>query len=133
MLRDARTVLIANDDPVSQGILAAGVEKARCAPVLASNGREAWETLQHNPEVTLLIADMVMPEMTGEIVFRRLRADEHFKSLPISLVSARVSRATVEDLLKRGPARFVAKPLSVRVVAAEISALLKECTLATID
>jgi len=66
---------------------------------------------RHRPDLILL--DLHLPDMSGEEVLQRLKADEATSSIPIVIVSADASGETLGRLQEAGASSFVTKPLNV--------------------
>jgi two-component system chemotaxis response regulator CheY len=79
----------------------------------SSNGRRAWELIDDNPDIHLVITDLVMPEMDGRELLTVLRADSRFETLPILVVSAYAGVREVAGLLELGADAFLSKPLDL--------------------
>ncbi|MBF0288851.1 MAG: response regulator [SAR324 cluster bacterium] len=119
-----KKVLIAEDDPGSQFLLAKVVEGMGYVAIKSSNGRLALEILQDNPEIDLVITDIMMPEMGGRDLIQELRQDAELENLPIMLISAIVSQQEIEDLLELGASLFIQKPINMEFLRQGINELL---------
>ena len=98
---------------LSRRLLVKAVEKLGYCALPCADGQQAWETLQENPDVTLVITDMMMPEMTGEELLKVIRGDQQFVELPVIMISGVVGRKQIEDILELGVSRFMRKPISI--------------------
>jgi DNA-binding response OmpR family regulator len=87
-------------------LIRAGFEIAVC-----ENGRHALESALSDPP-TLMILDVMLPEMDGFEILTRLRADPRTQSLPILMLTAKGQREDREHALAKGANRFVSKPFS---------------------
>jgi CheY-like chemotaxis protein len=67
---------------------------------------------QHHPDLVLL--DLDLPDMPGEEVLRRLRAEPCTAEVPVVILSADARPGLVERLLREGARAFLTKPLDVR-------------------
>lgn len=105
--------LIAEDDPTVRCLIAEAVEELEIVAVECSNGRKAWEILQDNPGICLLITDVRMPEMGGTELVRALRRDGRLRQMPVIITSAIVQASDIEDVLETDKVAFITKPLSV--------------------
>jgi CheY-like chemotaxis protein len=91
----------------------------------AASGQEALETaLAERPDLILL--DVVMPEMDGFEVCRRLRAEESTRATPIILVTTRGGAEQVERGYESGCSDYVTKPFSGNELRAKIESLLRK-------
>ncbi len=107
----------------SEAILA--FERAALAPhhsvTTAANGRLALERLREE-RFDAVVLDLSMPEMDGEEVLSRMRADASLVDVPVVVVSSEVSRG--EAMLKRGAAAFLAKPIQADALVALVGRTL---------
>ncbi len=78
----------------------------------------------HHPDLILL--DLQLPDLPGEEVFARLRADEGTRDIPVVIISADATTRQTENLLRAGARGYLTKPLVLKELLAVIrSALLK--------
>ena len=67
---------------------------------------------QHRPDLILL--DMHLPDIMGDEVLRRLRANPETQNIPVIIVSADASRAQIARLLAEGAQQYLTKPLNMK-------------------
>src|SRR5581483_4824799 len=84
-----KKVLLTDDDARSAFALAAVLERTGVEVFFAANGREALGTLHANPEVELVLMDVMMPELDGYETMRLIRAEDRFRTLPIISLTAK--------------------------------------------
>ncbi len=115
------TILIADDDPHIRQVVRFAVEKAGYTVVEAQDGAEALEQFSiTTPD--LVILDVMMPEMDGTEVCRRLRADS---DVPVLFLSSRDDEIDRVVGLEMGGDDYVTKPFSPRELVARIKAVLR--------
>jgi CheY-like chemotaxis protein len=114
-------ILIAEDDLTSRAILQRSVEELGHAVFCCRTGRQAWEALQVNQDIQMLITDVQMPEMDGRELIRNLRASSELKHLPVLIISGAVGPKAIADLLAQGATLFLPKPLDVEEVKTYVS------------
>lgn len=119
-----KKILIIDDDIISRKMLATTVEKMGFITIQSSNGRHGWETLFENPDITLVITDMMMPDMDGKELLHILRGNESYANLPVILISGVASESEISTLLGLGPTRFLAKPLNIKRLAEMVHEIL---------
>jgi DNA-binding response OmpR family regulator len=91
---------------------------------LASSGQQALTYLEtHTPE--LVILDIIMPEMDGISVCRRLRRDSRFITMPILFLTAKGGTDDIVIGLDAGADDYVVKPFELAELRARIAALLR--------
>ena len=66
---------------------------------------------RHRPDIILL--DLHLPDMGGEDVLRRLRADERTHEIPVVMVSADATARTIRRLKEQGATDYITKPLDI--------------------
>lgn len=91
---------------------------------LASSGAQALKILE-NDRPDMLILDIIMPEMDGITVCRRLRSDPRFASLPILFLTAKGSTDDIVNGLDAGADDYVVKPFELAELRARVAALLR--------
>ena len=115
------TILIADDNPKIARILSDFVKKEGWRPVVAVNGREALEmTRSEDPAAVLL--DLMMPEMDGFEVCRRIREES---DVPVLMITARGEDYDRIMGLDTGADDYIVKPFSGGEVMARIRAILR--------
>jgi len=105
-------ILVAEDDPVTQHLLKATLEKWGHEPVLCQNGEEAWALLQEEGAPQLAILDWMMPKMEGLDVCRLIR--QHAKTLHVYVILLTAKNRT-DDLvegLEAGADDYMIKPFN---------------------
>jgi diguanylate cyclase (GGDEF)-like protein len=120
---DVQKVLVADDDAVSRQVLGA-LLKPEYSVLLAKSGAQALErAMRHVPDLVLL--DVVMPDMDGYEVLRRLRADPRTEHISVIFISG-LDRPEDEAIgLKMGAADYIAKPFNAAVVLARVAVHLE--------
>lgn len=114
LVRKAKTrILVAEDDPVTRKILAATLERLGWDVTTASDGSEAWHTLEtlggkDAPELVLL--DWMMPGMDGIEICRKLRSTPGFEFTYVVLLTSRSEKEDLAMALATGANDYIAKP-----------------------
>ena len=105
----AKRVLLAEDEPNIVESLTFILERSGFEVATTTNGRQALEVAQSDtPDI--LILDVMLPELDGYEVLRRLRADTRTKTLPVLMVTAKGQREDRETAMKCGADMFITKP-----------------------
>ena len=124
MLNSPKTILIVDDEPIAQDIMAGFLASEGYQLVMANNGQEALDYLsQQLPDVILL--DVMMPYMDGFTVCQRLKSNRQWRHVPIIMVTALGSK---EDLLRgltAGADDFLHKPVNELELRARIRSMLR--------
>jgi len=118
------SILIAEDSPTQLLQLQHTLEKARFQVSAAVNGKEALRLLEEGLRPTIVISDIMMPEMDGYELCKQLRADERFKHLPVILLTSLSDPKDVIRGLQCGANNFIAKPYEEKHLINRIQYLL---------
>ena len=81
-------ILIAEDNMALASVMRFNLERVGMRTVVARNGLEAWNHLQHD-DFDFLVTDHQMPELTGCDLCRRMRNDARFADTPIVLLTSK--------------------------------------------
>ena len=118
-LADAQKVLVADDDAVNREVLG-DLLKLEYPVILARNGVQALErAMRHLPDLILL--DVVMPDMDGYEVLRRLRQDPRTAHIAVIFISGLDRPEDEATGLKLGAADYIVKPFNRTVVMARVA------------
>ncbi len=105
------TILIVEDNSDMSRLLQ-GLLSERYRTLQAPNGIEALTVLDENPEIDLVLSDIMMPEMDGHELLRRIRLDERFAGMPVLFLTARADDLMKLEGLELGAIDYVTKPFS---------------------
>jgi CheY-like chemotaxis protein len=106
-----RKILIVDDDVRNVFALTSVLEGRGMEVLFAENGREGIETLEANPEVDLVVMDVMMPEMDGYEAMRAIRARPRFEDIPIIALTAKAMQGDREKSIASGASDYVTKPV----------------------
>jgi CheY-like chemotaxis protein len=118
-------VLLADDDARSAFALASVLERNGVEVLFAENGREALETLHANPEVDLVLMDVMMPELDGYETMRLIRAENRFAELPIISLTAKAMKGDREKSIESGASDYLTKPVDPEQVMTRLQVWLE--------
>ncbi|MBV8079186.1 MAG: HAMP domain-containing protein [Actinobacteria bacterium] len=119
-----KRVLLADDDARSAFALASVLERNGVEVLFAENGREALETLNANPEVDLVLMDVMMPELDGYEAMRLIRAEDRFANLPIISLTAKAMKGDREKSMESGASDYLTKPVDPEQVLSRLETWL---------
>jgi len=118
------TVLVVEDEPQIQELLAVNLEHIGHKVVRAASAEEAEAAIRESlPDV--LVLDWMLPGESGLAFARRLRADERTRELPILMLTARAMEQDKITGLEAGADDYLTKPFSPKELAARIKAVLR--------
>ncbi|MEU0119286.1 HAMP domain-containing protein [Streptomyces bobili] len=106
-----RTVLVVDDDARNLFALSGILELHGIRVLHAENGREGIETLRDNPDIALVLMDVMMPEMDGYTATAEIRTMQQYADLPIIAVTAKAMPGDREKSLASGASDYVTKPV----------------------
>jgi CheY-like chemotaxis protein len=106
-----KKVLIVDDDVRNVFALASVLESSGMEVVFAENGRDGIETLRANPDVDLVLMDIMMPEMDGYETMQAVRRMPEFKQLPIISLTAKAMKGDRERSIAAGASDYITKPV----------------------
>lgn len=96
--KGAPRVLVVDDETESLQLVAEILRSGRYAPIIANSGKQALELLSRN-SVDALVLDLLMPEMDGFEVLKRVRSDPKRRKIPVFVLTAKDLTAADLDLL----------------------------------
>jgi len=108
-----RTALVVDDDVRNIFALTTFLERSEMKVLYAESGREGIATLQQNPEVDVVLMDVMMPEMDGYETMRAIRDMSRFRNLPIIAVTAKAMKGDREKCIEAGASDYIAKPVDM--------------------
>ncbi len=106
-----KKVLIADDDVRNIFSLTKALEKYHMKIVSAIDGKEALAQLQENPDVDIVLMDMMMPEMDGYETIKLIRGISQYARLPIMAVTAKAMTGDRERCILAGASDYISKPV----------------------
>jgi two-component system chemotaxis response regulator CheY len=92
--------------------------------VQAADGVEAWEALQANPDIGVVITDWNMPNMNGLELVKKIRAQDKYKAMPIIMVTTEGGKKEVIIALKAGVNNYIVKPFTPQVLKEKLEGVL---------
>ena len=125
---DTVTILIVEDSPVQAEQLAHLLGQHGYATTVTANGREALAALGRSLP-TLVISDVVMPELDGYGLCCAIKSDDRLKHLPVMLVTALSDPQDIVRGLECGADNFICKPYDERYLLACIGYILENMEL----
>ncbi len=125
--RSEHTILIVDSEDISRRVLKAMLRTASYRLLEATRASNALEVLRQE-DIDLIIIDLVMPEMSGAELCRRVKADRRTQLIPILMLTNVGGSENEIEGIAAGADEFLTKPLHPEVVRTRIRALLRNKT-----
>ncbi len=128
----AATILVVEDEPAIQELIAYSLKQAGHQPLCAESAEKALHLVASAlPDLVLL--DWMLPGLSGIDFARRLRADKRTRAIPIIMLTARSDEQDKLHGLETGADDYITKPFSPRELNARIKAVLRRRAPETTD
>ncbi|MDH5559500.1 MAG: response regulator [Deltaproteobacteria bacterium] len=119
----SRKVLIVDDEKKIRDLVAFRLEFKGYQVQNASNGTEAIQSVEKDPP-ELIVLDIMMPDITGYEVCKRLKSDEKTKKIKIILLTAKGRKQDEEEGFSVGADAYMTKPFRANILLDKIEELL---------
>ncbi|MGP3985886.1 HAMP domain-containing protein [Streptomyces sp. 3N207] len=108
-----KNVLIVDDDIRNVFALTHVLGRVGISVKYAENGREGLEVLDRSPEVSLVLMDIMMPEMNGYEAIQRIRRTPRLAGLPVIALTAKAMSGDDQKALDSGADTYISKPVDL--------------------
>jgi class 3 adenylate cyclase/CheY-like chemotaxis protein len=127
-MRTPPRILIADDNPMNRDVLQARLAVHGYEILTAADGREALD-IGRTAQPDLILLDVMMPELDGFEVCRRLKADPSLPFIPVIMVTAKSDSSDIVAGLEAGGDEYLTKPVDHAALVARIKSMLRIKTL----
>nr|WP_275403494.1 HAMP domain-containing protein [Ramlibacter algicola] len=121
-----RRVLIVDDDMRNIFALATVLEEHQMDIVWADNGREAISRVANDPQIEIVLMDIMMPEMDGMATMKEIRKLPQGKNLPMIAVTAKAMKGDREKCIEAGAWDYLSKPVNTQDLLTVLRAWLHQ-------
>jgi CheY-like chemotaxis protein len=121
---NGRRILIVDDDIRNVFALTHALGRVGMTVKYAENGREGLEALHRAPDVSLVLMDVMMPEMDGYETIRAIRDTPRLADLPIIALTAKAMPGDREKAIDSGANDYVPKPVDIDRLLSAVCDLL---------
>jgi sigma-B regulation protein RsbU (phosphoserine phosphatase) len=118
-VEEQRRILIVDDERLNIKVLA-DLLKPNYKIMAAISGEQALKAVRSENPPDLILLDVMMPEMDGYEVCRKLKADENTREIPVIFVTAMGQESDETRGLELGAADYITKPISPAIVEARV-------------
>ena len=108
---DKINILVVDDLPEKLLVFESILEDHDMLILSADNGRDAIKVLQSEPDIDVVLMDIMMPEMDGMETMREVRKVPRLKNLPIVAVTAKAMKGDREKCIDAGAWDYLSKPV----------------------
>ena len=119
-----RRILIVDDDVRNVFALTSALEQHSIDVLYAESGEEGLGILRREPEIDLVLMDVMMPGMDGYTAMREIRKMPNFKDLPVIALTAKAMPGDRDNSLTAGASDYVTKPVDVEQLLSVIRSWL---------
>jgi CheY-like chemotaxis protein len=106
-----KRVLLVDDDTRNAFALSKLLSDRGLIVSIARDGQKALDKLEQNPNVDIILMDIMMPIMDGYETMRRIRTQEQFSKLPILALTAKAMKGDREKCIEAGASDYLTKPI----------------------
>jgi signal transduction histidine kinase/DNA-binding response OmpR family regulator len=108
----SRKVLVVDDDARNIFALTSLLENQEMEVISTTNGRSAIDIVQNTPDLSIVLMDIMMPDMDGYETMRNIRTLPEHRILPILALTAKAMKGDREKCLDAGASDYIAKPVN---------------------
>ena len=108
-----KKVLVVDDDARNVFALLSVFERHHTTVIYAENGKAGLQALHDNPDVDVVLMDVMMPEMDGYECMRAIRNDASIRSMPIIAITAKALKDDREKCIESGASDYLPKPVDI--------------------
>jgi CheY-like chemotaxis protein len=113
-----KKVLIVDDDIRNIFAMTSLLEPHQMSILSAETGKSAIESLQGDPDIDVVLMDIMMPDMDGYDTMRAIRKLGKFRSLPIIALTAKAMKGDREKCIEAGASDYISKPVDTEQLLA---------------
>ncbi len=121
-----RRMLVVDDDKISR-LMLSKVFGSEYQVEEAKNGAEAMLRLRHfSTSVSVVLLDLMMPDMDGYEVLRKMQADVDLRTIPVIVVSGSDDRETLLKAIESGATDYVTKPVDTELIRIRVRSAISK-------
>jgi signal transduction histidine kinase/DNA-binding response OmpR family regulator/methyl-accepting chemotaxis protein len=106
-----KKILLVDDDVRNTFALMSFLERKQMEVFVGENGKEALTVLDEHPDISIVLMDIMMPEMDGYEAIQEIRKQTRFRKLPIIALTAKAMKGDKIKCIEAGASDYLAKPV----------------------
>ncbi len=108
-----KKVLLVDDDMRNVFAIGSVLEERGMKIIMGRNGNDGLENLDKEPDIDIVLMDIMMPEMDGYDAIREIRKQDRFRELPIIALTAKAMKGDRNKCIEVGANDYLAKPVEI--------------------
>lgn len=117
-MENQKTLLIVEDEPELQKLIAMGLDSLGVKIYFANNGKEALKVIKNNT-IDAILSDIKMPQMTGIELLKHIRSSD--MEIPFVILTGHGDKASAVEALRLGALDFLDKPFEEEALVSVMS------------
>ncbi len=112
-MKNSMEILIIDDDSKNIFALSAVLKAKKLHCVSSQSAMEGFKILEENPNIGVVLMDMMMPEMDGYEAIKKMKSSEKLKNFPVVALTAQAMTGDREKCLEAGADGYISKPVNI--------------------
>jgi two-component system, chemotaxis family, sensor kinase CheA len=109
-----KKILVVDDDVRNIFAISTALENYQVEVMFSENGIEGISTLQSNPDIDLVLMDIMMPDMDGFEAIKLIRQMPDFENIPIIALTAKAMKYDRDQCIAAGASDYISKPVNLK-------------------
>lgn len=118
------SMMIVDDQELNRAVIRSFFEGAYTI-IEACDGKAAWNYMQEDHKIDIVLIDLYMPEMDGFELLEKIKKDKKLRKLPIIAVSSANDKPTIHKVMSLGADEFISKPFTSETINQKVRNLLR--------
>ena len=120
-------ILLVDDDEMNLSVLEEMLEDEPFDLIHAENGEEAYQKLESNDDIIIIILDKMMPVLDGNEFVSKIRENEKYQNIPVIMQTAAAAKQDVIEGTHNGIYYYLTKPYEKRVLLSVFHSAIEDC------
>ncbi len=124
-MKNEKEILIIDDDNKNIFALSAVLKARKYNCIAALSAREGLEMLAENKNISVVLMDMMMPQMDGYVAIAQIKNDKKLSGIPVIAITAQAMMGDREKCMAAGADGYLSKPVNVDELLILLNDLMK--------